>query len=97
MLRAKGYKSLKQNYRCRFGEIDIIAEKYGDMSFVEVKTRQSLNYGRPCEAITKDKITHMKKAAFCYMDEMKQKGYIPRKYDFQVIEVVVQQTENAFG
>ena len=31
------------------------------------------------------------------MDEMKQKGYIPRKYDFQVIEVVVQQTENAFG
>ena len=47
VLRAKGYRILKQNYRCRYGEIDIIAEKYGDMSFVEVKTRQNLNFGRP--------------------------------------------------
>ena len=38
VLRAKGYRILRQNYRCKYGEIDIIAEKYGDMSFVEVKT-----------------------------------------------------------
>ena len=51
VLRAKGYTILKRNYRCKHGEIDIIAEKYGDMSFVEVKTRQSLKFGRPCESI----------------------------------------------
>ena len=34
VLRAKGYRILRQNYRCRYGEIDIIAEKYGEMSFV---------------------------------------------------------------
>ena len=97
VLRAKGYRILKQNYRCRYGEIDIIAERYGDMSFVEVKTRQSLNYGRPCEAVTEEKRRHMKRAAQCYLDEIKQKGHVPRRYDFQVIEVVVRQTENAFG
>ena len=96
VLRAKGYKILKQNYRCRYGEIDIIAERQGDMSFVEVKTRQTLNYGRPCEAVTREKKMHMQKAAHCYMEDMKQKGYVPRRFDFQIIEILVQQ-ENAFG
>ena len=96
VLRAKGYRILKQNYRCRYGEIDIIAEKYGDLSFVEVKTRQNLNYGRPCEAVTEEKKKHLKRAAYCYMEERKEKGYIPRKYEFKIMEVVVSQVDNAF-
>ncbi len=96
VLRAKGYKILKQNYRCSYGEIDIIAERDGDMSFVEVKTRQNFHYGRPCEAIDKEKMQHIQRAAHCYLEDMKKKGYVPRRYDFQVIEIVVQQIEQAF-
>ena len=55
ILRAKGYRILKQNYRCRHGEIDLIAMRDGVISFVEVKTRQNYNYGRPCEAIDENK------------------------------------------
>lgn len=96
VLRAKGYRILRQNYRCSYGEIDIIAERAGELSFVEVKTRQNFHFGRPCEAITEEKKSHIRKAARCYLDEMKQKGYHPRRYDFQVVEIVVQQIEHAF-
>lgn len=50
-LKAQGYRIVERNYRCRIGEIDLIAYKEGVLSFVEVKTRRSLNYGLPCEAI----------------------------------------------
>ncbi len=96
VMRAKGYKILRRNYRCKYGEIDIIAERYGEMSFVEVKSRQSFRYGRPCEVIDEEKKNHIRRAARCYLDEMKEKGYVPRRYDFQVMEVVVQHTTNAF-
>ena len=96
VLRAKGYRILKQNYRCRYGEIDIIAERGGDVCFVEVKTRQSLNYGRPCEAVTEEKKRHMKRAAHCYLDEMKEKGYVPRRFGFTIMEVMVNQEDNVF-
>lgn len=39
-LRSKGYKIIKRNYSCRFGEIDIIAEENEYIVFVEVKTRK---------------------------------------------------------
>ena len=96
VLRAKGYRVLKQNYRCRYGEIDIIAERDGDMCFVEVKSRQSLSFGRPCEAVTEEKKRHLRRAAHCYLDEMKEKGYVPRRYGFTIMEVVVNQADNAF-
>ena len=95
VLRAKGYRILSQNYRCSCGEIDIIAEKDGDVSFVEVKTRQNFSYGRPCEAVDRKKLQHMHRAARCYLEDMKEKGYFPRRYDFQIIEIVVQQMEAA--
>lgn len=96
VLRAKGYTILKRNYRCKHGEIDIIAEKYGDMCFVEVKTRQSLKFGWPSEAVNEEKIRHIKKSARCYLNEMREKGYVPRTYNFQVMEVTIQHTEHAF-
>jgi len=96
ILRAKGYTILKRNYRCKHGEIDIIAEKYGEMVFVEVKTRQSLRFGRPCEGIDEEKKMHIRKTARCYLNEMRRKGYIPRRYNFQVVEVTIEHTEYAF-
>ena len=95
-LRGKGYDILRRNYRCREGEIDIIAERYGELCFVEVKTRQGFDFGRPCEAVTPEKKRHIRRTASRYIEEMKQRGYFPRRVDFQVIEIVAEHHVNAF-
>ena len=47
-----GYSIVERNYRCRRGEIDIIAAKDGGAVFVELKTRRSLKFGTPGMAVT---------------------------------------------
>lgn len=54
-LENKGYKILKRNYHCRFGEIDIIAANEQFIAFVEVKTRKKDSLVSPFEAITPQK------------------------------------------
>src|SRR5579883_2093998 len=50
-----GYRVLERNFRCRYGEIDLVAEDEQDLIFVEVKTRRGDAYGRPEEAVTRRK------------------------------------------
>ena len=51
-LRDLGYRILERNFRCRLGEIDLIAEEAGVLVFVEVKYRKSSQFGNPAEAVT---------------------------------------------
>ena len=51
LLVKKGYKIVKRNYQCRFGEIDIIAQKGEYIIFVEVKTRKKDSLFFPREAV----------------------------------------------
>lgn len=96
ILRSKGYKILQRNYRCSMGEVDIIAAKGTLVSFVEVKTRQGMSYGRPCESVGTTKQKHIKDAACCYLKEMERKGYVPGKISFDVMEIVTEHIVNAF-
>jgi len=66
-LKRLGYKIIEQNFRVRYGEIDIIAEQDGTLVFIEVKTRTGKRYGVPFESITADKQSHLSKAALEYM------------------------------
>ena len=54
-LESLGYTLLHRNYRCRLGEIDIIAEESGVLCFVEVRSRASARYGEPLETISATK------------------------------------------
>ena len=47
----KGFLILETNFRCRLGEIDLIAQKDGELHFVEVKYRKNTAYGYPAEAV----------------------------------------------
>lgn len=63
----KGYRILRRNYRCRLGEIDIIAVDGDTLCFIEVKTRSSLRRGFPCEAVNGKKLMHIGRTAEVYM------------------------------
>ena len=60
-------KILDKNFVCRQGEIDIIALKDGEIIFIEVKTRKSLECGLPSEAVNKEKKKHIYKSAEYYL------------------------------
>lgn len=59
----KGYQIINVNYRCKLGEIDIIALKDNKICFVEVKTRNSLTFGKPFESVNYFKQNRIKKIA----------------------------------
>lgn len=66
-LRDRGYTLLAAGYRCRFGEIDLIAKKRGVLCFVEVKLRSNLKYGLPREFVTASKQEKLRTTAQLYM------------------------------
>ena len=62
-LEENNYKILKRNFYCKQGEIDIIAKDNQEIVFIEVKTRSSLDFGQPSEAVNKLKQKHMYRSA----------------------------------
>ncbi len=68
-LRQRGWKISSQNWRNRFCEIDLVAQKDGRIHFVEVKYRRSPGSGSATDYITRDKGRRLIKAAAVYMAE----------------------------
>ena len=68
-LRRRFYTILERNYRCRFGEIDLIARKGRTVCFVEVKLRSGTEFGLPREAVTPQKQEKLRKTALMYLSQ----------------------------
>jgi putative endonuclease len=68
-LESKGYEILERNWSVREGEIDIIAQRPGEIIFVEVRSRRSRAMGSPEESITGRKAAHVRAAAAAYIQE----------------------------
>lgn len=68
-LKLNGYEIIERNWRCKFGEADIIArdEEEGVICFIEVKTRRSIEAGVPEEAVTPVKQRRYERIALSYM------------------------------
>ena len=71
---ANGYKEIARNVRTPFGEIDLILFdiKENTMVFVEVKTRTSMKFGYPEQAVTAKKMSHMIHSADYYIQNYVQ-------------------------
>ena len=65
-LQAQGCKILKRNFRTPFGEADLIVQDGEEIAFVEVKARETENYGTPREAVTEAKQRRYYKIAQFY-------------------------------
>ena len=62
-----GYKIIERNFNCKQGEIDIIAKDKNEYVFVEVKTRSSICFGTPREAVNENKQKHIYKSTKYYL------------------------------
>ena len=88
-LKKIGYQIVERNFTCRQGEIDIIAKDKKEYVFMEVKTRSSLCYGRPIEAVNSYKQKHIYKSTKYYMHVNSMENVFIR---FDVIEVLALDT-----
>lgn len=84
-LKKQGYKILEKNYSTKFGEADIIAKKDNNIVFVEVKTRTSLRFGTPSQAVGYSKQSKYKNIALFYMQRNNLDDYV---LSFAVSEVL---------
>ena len=66
-LQGCGYSMVSRNYRCRYGEIDLICTHEGTLVFCEVKLRRSEDFGAPEEAVTPRKLSRLTLAAQTYL------------------------------
>lgn len=74
-LQARGLRLLAKNYRCRYGEIDLIMQDSHDIVFVEVRSRRNTNYGTAAESIN---MTKQKKIIVTAINYLKQQGWLDK-------------------
>ncbi len=96
-LRKHKYTIIGANYHCRFGELDLIAQKRDLVIFVEVKLRKNDRFGAAADAVTVSKQEKLRKAALCWMASHQCDA--PTRFD--VIEIYtdtgkLNHIENAF-
>lgn len=73
-LQAQGLKLLARNWRCRYGEIDLILREGATLVFVEVRARRRSDYGSAAESISAAKRARLKRSAQAYLAQHKHCG-----------------------
>jgi len=82
----KGFSLQVRNFHAgKIGEIDIVATKNGELYFIEVKGRNSLNFGSPAESISQKKKQKMRLSAQYYVKSQKMKEVY---MNFVIVEVL---------
>ncbi len=84
-LMKQGYQLLERNFRCKLGEIDLIAKDGSYLCFIEVKYRSSTTKGFPAEAINYNKIRRITRTAQFYLLSHKISQNTPCRFDAVVI------------
>ena len=87
-LRKNRYSIIAANYRCRLGEIDLIAENRNFLVFVEVKLRKSAAFAEAREFVDRKKQERLKQTALLYLAQHEDIAKQPR---FDVIEIYAPQ------
>lgn len=92
-LREMGYTILERNFKCKIGEIDIIAKDSNHICFIEVKTRYGTLYGTPGESVTNSKQYKIQRTAQSYILKKKLHKF---NFRFDVIEIVLNQKDDSY-
>lgn len=92
LLAAKGFKVVERNFSCPLGEVDVIADLNRTRYFIEVKTRSSIDFGRPAEAVGRDKQQRIRRLAEYYIVARHYLGAVA----FGVVEVLYYPTDRRY-
>jgi len=84
-LEAQGWRVRHRNWTCRFGELDVVAEREDLVCFVEVRTRSTATWGDPSHSVSFAKQRRVVRAALRYLFAHDLRGRMLR---FDVISVV---------
>ena len=82
-----GYRIIERNYRCVFGEIDIVAWEGETLVFAEVKSRRTEAYGAPELAVGREKQNKISKIALNYLSE-KHLHRFPARFDVVAVKLL---------
>lgn len=91
-LQKRGYRIHETNFRCREGEIDIVAQQGDCLVFVEVRTRKSLDFGIPEESVTTAKREKLISLALAYLQTH---GNLPSSWRIDVVAIELDQNNQA--
>ncbi len=98
-LERHGLKLVAQNYRCRFGEIDLILKDRGTLVFAEVRLRQNERFGGAAASVTAQKRARLLRTAQCYLGD--QANQPPCRFDVVLLnkldEAAIEWIKSAFG
>ena len=85
-LRQKHYKIVEKNFRCKSGELDIIAKEKNVVVFVEVRTKTSTRYGPAYNSVTYSKQKQVKRVAQFYISKY---NLVNTQFRFDVIGITL--------
>jgi putative endonuclease len=85
-LQAHGLLLLQSNYRCRFGEIDLVMRDRDTLCFIEVKFRKSMLFGGAAASIPRPKQRKIVKTALFYISAHKQFANQAIRFDALLIQ-----------
>jgi putative endonuclease len=97
LLRTYGLRVIERNWRCRHGEIDLIAEERGTLVFAEVRMRSTSRFGGAAESVTEAKRARILAAAKLYLTRRPE---APCRFDVFLVGSDPSRVEwirNAFG
>ncbi len=80
-LNKRGLKTLKRNYRCRLGEIDLVMEHDGTLVFVEVRFRKNGRHGSGAETVDCRKQWKIARAAALFLGQHPEYAARPGRFD----------------
>lgn len=93
-LEKRGLQLLEKNFRCKYGEIDLIMRDGSVLVFVEVRFRSSHRFGGPLSSITPDKQRRLLLAAQIYLQQHPAKGkYAGSRFDVVAMSADVESPE----
>ena len=91
---ARGDRVVARNWRCRDGELDLVVRSGPTIVFCEVKSRSSLAFGSPLEAVTADKRRRIRHLAGRWLEDS---GVRPASIRFDVVAVLGREIEVVEG
>jgi putative endonuclease len=83
-LQERGFRIIDRNWRCRWGELDLIAREGEQMVFIEVKARSTHDFGSPEESLTRSKKGRLLKTAWQYLETV---GKLDSEWRFDLIAI----------